>query len=178
RAAHIIGSQPMTSSGLTCWATQVVACLRADATAASAPPLAGMVPCPAAEPFVVLPWVLVVLPGVLGVLPRVTVAGTARAAKRMAASRSASSARNHGFSSRRFAHSRNVVASTMPQEGSAAGRRAGVVAAGRVAGAISGRVAGAVSDRTAGAVPGWAAGAAGGGFAARGVPGGAARPAG
>src|SRR5262249_15285489 len=105
-----------------CRATQAAVCFRADATAASArlPPAA--VPGPVAE--------------LLVVLPPISVAVTAPAKKTMTASASTGSARNHGFSSRRFAPSRSVVASTVPEECAAAGRRAAGAPPGRTAGAV------------------------------------------
>src|SRR5260370_16154133 len=114
----------------------MAACFRADATAASAPP-------PPA-----LPWPVPDLPAEV---PLASVIVMAPAANTMAASTSTRNIRHHGFSTRRCAHSRTVVASTVPQEGSLPGRRAGAPAAGP-----GGRAA---PPRRAGAPPGPAGGA-------------------
>src|SRR5690242_5917232 len=143
RAAHISGSQPMTSSGLTCLATQVAAHFLAFVTAARASP---------PPPTLVLPWLVraVLLKGAY--LVRMTV--MAPAAKNSAAATSPATTRHLIFAMRRPSQSRNVVASTVPQDGSAVGRLAGGPAADRVAGTVPGRVAGSPPSRGAGMAPG------------------------
>src|SRR5579859_7895630 len=137
RAAHIIGSQPMISSGLTCWATQAATCFLAAVTDASAPPPLPGTPVPLPRPLLAEPLAgLPAEPPAGLVLVRAIV--TAPAPNTIAATTSTASTRHQGFSSRRCSHSRNVVASTVPQDGSAAGRLTGGPPVGRVAGAGGG----------------------------------------
>ena len=143
----MIGSQPMTSSGLTCRATQAAACSLATVTEASA-----LSPPPGTPPVVPLPWLAP--DGPLAGVCLVSATVTAPAPNRIAATRIPASTRHLVFSMRRRSHSRNVVASTVPQEGCAAGRLAGGPAAGLTAGIAPGLVAGTPPGRVAGRPPG------------------------
>src|SRR6516165_2510199 len=151
RDPHMAGSQPMISSGLTCWATQEAACVRAAVTEASAlPPLAGTLA--AVRPSRPVPEE----PAAGVLLSRAAV--MAPAPNTSAASRRAASTRHRVLLSRRPSHIRSVVASTVPQDGSPAGRLAGGAAACLVAGTAPGRVAGTAAAWVAGTAAAWVAG--------------------